>query len=98
CKPKVSSASASSTAFQGAPPANKTLWDTSVEALKTNGYVAAYGNLQKLRGQTNLDAEQTKAVDELLGYIGTTLFEKANKGDAEATKALQEINNISRRR
>jgi hypothetical protein len=85
-------------AFKSAPPELKTSWDLAVAAAKTNGYALAYSTLETLRTQTNLDAGQTKAVEELIGIVGTRVFNAANSGDPEATKALKEIQSITKRR
>ncbi len=87
-----------SNAFQSASPELKTMWATAYAAAKTNGYVLAYSTLQNLRNQTNLDAQQIQAVDELIGVVGTRMFDAANKGNPEAVKALQEVQTTTRRR
>lgn len=86
-----------SSAFQSAPAELKGMWDTALSAAKTNGYAVAYSNLQKLQAQKNLNAEQSKAVEELLGVVGTRMFNAANNGDPEATKALKEVDSNRRR-
>jgi len=77
--------------FQGAAPELKTQWQTAVQAAKTNGYLVAYTTLQKLQTQTGLNPAQAKAVEELLGVVGTRMFNAANNGDPEATKAVKEV-------
>jgi hypothetical protein len=86
-----------SSAFQSAPAELKSMWDTALSAAKTNGYAVAYSNLQKLQAQKTLNAEQSKAVEELLGVVGTRMFNAANNGDPEATKALKEVDSNRRR-
>jgi hypothetical protein len=83
--------------FESAPADLKTLWQVSVAAAKTNGYLAAYTNLQTLQAQSGLSSEQAKAVESLIGVVGTRMFNAANKGDPEATKALKEVESLKRR-
>jgi hypothetical protein len=84
-------------AFQTAPPELKAQWETGLAAAKTNGYLVAYTTLDALRSQTNLDAAQAKAVEELIGIVGTRMFNAANAGDPEATKALKEVQSRAKR-
>ena len=86
-----------SDAFKSAPPEIKSQWDTAVAAAKANGYLAAYTTLQNLRAQTNLDDAQGKAVEQLIGVVGTRMFKAANDGDPEAVKAMKEIQSAGNR-
>ncbi|PWU10694.1 MAG: hypothetical protein C5B50_24925 [Verrucomicrobia bacterium] len=86
-----------SDAFKAAEPELKSKWDTAMAASQTNGYLVVYTTLQDLRAQTNLSPDQIKAVDEFLGGVGTRMYNAANKGDTEATKALKEIQANKRR-
>jgi len=85
-------------AFRSASSELKGQWDLAMAAAQTNGYLLAYTNLQSLQGRTGLTAEQSKAVEEMLGVVGTRMFNAANQGDAEATKALKEVQATSKRR
>jgi hypothetical protein len=87
-----------SNAFQSAAPELKGRWTTAYAAAQTNGYLLAYSTLQTLRAETNLNAQQIQAVDELIGVVGTRMLNAANKGDSEAVKALQQVQSMSRRR
>jgi len=84
-------------AFNAAAPELKAKWDTAMAAWGTNGYLVTYNTLQDLRGQSSLSADQAKAVDEFIGVVGTKMFNAANKGDPEATKAVKEIQSNRRR-
>jgi hypothetical protein len=84
--------------FQAASPEVKSQWQTAVEAAKTNGYLVAYTTLQKLQAQPGLTAGQSNAVVELSGVVGTRMFNAANNGDPEATKALKEVQDSTKRR
>jgi hypothetical protein len=87
-----------SDAFQTAAPELKRQWQIAFAAAKTNGYLVAYSNLQNLRAQPSLTAPQATAVEELLGVVGTRMFNAANNGDPEATKALKEVQATAKRR
>ena len=87
-----------SDAFQASAPELKRQWQIAFAAAKTNGYLVAYSNLQNLRSQPNLTAPQATAVEELIGVVGTRMFNAANNGDPEATKALKEVQATAKRR
>lgn len=86
-----------SDSFKSAPPEIKAAWQTAVAAAKTNGYLTAYTRLESLQTNSDLSAEQSKAVTDLLGVVGTRMFNAANQGDPEATKAVQEIQATAKR-
>jgi hypothetical protein len=86
-----------SDSFKSATPEIRAVWQTAVAAAKTNGYLSAYTSLQSLQTNSNLTAEQSKAVTDLLGVVGTRMFNAANQGDPEATKALQEVQASAKR-
>lgn len=87
-----------SSAFNSAPAELKTQWDSAFAASKTNGYAYASLTLQSLRAQTNLNAEQISAVDELMGVVGARMVKAANDGDPQAVKALKEVRDATSRR
>ncbi|HSU52669.1 MAG TPA: hypothetical protein VLT36_01270 [Candidatus Dormibacteraeota bacterium] len=86
-----------SESFKSATPQLQSSWQACVAGAKTNGYLFAYTNLLALQSQSGLTPEQSKAVEDLMGVVGTRMFEAANKGDAEATKALKQVQAISKR-
>jgi hypothetical protein len=86
-----------SESFKSAAPELKATWQTAVVAAKTNGYLSAYTNLHSLQTNSSLNAEQSQAVTDLLGVVGTRMFNAANEGDPEATKALKEVQASAKR-
>jgi hypothetical protein len=87
-----------SSAFKSAPADLQAAWKTAFDAAKTNGYVTAYSTLETLGRQTNLDAGQRQAVEDLQTIVGDRLLKAANDGDPQAVKSFQEIKKMSSRR
>ena len=88
----------SSTSFDTAPAEVKKMWSDGMAAWKSRRYQEAATSFASLQNTvTNLSAQQkddlTKAVDE----FGQEIFAVANKGDAEATKAVQTLRGAGRR-
>jgi hypothetical protein len=89
----------SSTSFDSAPADVKKMWTDSMAAWKSHRYEEAATSFASLENTaTNLSPQQkddlTRAVDE----FGQEAFAAANKGDAEATKAVQTLRGASGRR
>jgi hypothetical protein len=77
-------------AFDKAPPEVKQVWDRALEAERTNGYVLAQKLLYGL-SQQQLPPEQKDAVTKETAAINKRLYDAAEKGDAAALKAIQEL-------
>jgi len=77
--------------FQSAGPERKAVWDAAVSAMNSNDYLGAITNLDSLLALTDLSAEQHKAVKEAEDNIRGRLFTAAEKGDANAQKAVEEL-------
>ena len=90
-------ASSGEAAFKSASPELKAQWDGAMAAMKTNGYAAALTILQQLRSAPGLTAEQGKAVDQTATHINDQMYEKANAGDPDAKKALEDLHNLRNR-
>jgi hypothetical protein len=82
--------------FKSADPEAKSLWEASVAASKTNGFVTGILALQKLR-QKNLSAEQQAAVEARLTELTNGMYDAANKGDAKAAEQIKELRKLSSR-
>lgn len=82
--------------FQSADPGIKTSWDVAMAALKTNGYVAAITSLQDITRGTNtaVTPEQVKAAGETVTAISDSMYSAANKGDAKAREAIDELRKV----
>ncbi len=83
--------------FQTADPQVKECWDTAMDAMKTNGYASATLALQNLLQQTNVTPEQTQAAHETVVAVSDKMYEAANKGDAAAQQAIQELRKATAR-
>ena len=83
--------SANAKLFASAPAEVKTAWDAASAAIATNGYATAILSLQKLQGLPALTAEQLKAVNETVTAVSDQMYEKANKGDAGAKEAINQL-------
>ena len=98
CSRSGPSNSISSSAFDSAPAEVKKIWTDGMAAWKGHRYQEAATSFASLQnGATNLSPQQkedlTRAVDE----FGQEAFAAANKGDAEATKAVQTLRGAGRR-
>jgi hypothetical protein len=98
CSKAGPSKSISSTSFDSAPAEVKKMWGDGLAAWKTHRYQEAatiFAALQKPATQLSPQQKEdlTKAVDE----FGQEVFAVANKGDAEATKAVQTLRGAGRR-
>ena len=83
--------SVSPTAFQSASAQNKSAWDAATAAINSKDYLGALTNLDKLQAQTDLSADQQKAVAAAEANIRDQMYTAANKGDTAAQQALDEL-------
>jgi len=81
-----------SSAFKSSPPDLKTKADLVVTAYKTNGYGLAFATLGEMRATPGLPAKQESAIADTMAFVRTQMTEQAAKGNAEAVKALEELN------
>jgi hypothetical protein len=81
-------------AFQSAPPETKAAWDAAIAAIKTNGYTSASLALQQLMTQPGLTPQQTRAAQETGTALSDQMYEAANKGDANAKQAIDELRKL----
>jgi len=88
---------ASGNAFQSAPAEKKAVWDAATSAMSSNNYLGAITNLDSLLAQTDLSDEQKKAVTAAESSIRDRMYTAANKGDAAAQQALDELRNARMR-
>lgn len=82
---------ANAKAFDSAKPEVKTLWEKAQTAAKAKDYAAALLTFQQLSLRTDLTPEQVKAVEVASTAVSDQMYEAANKGDAEATKAVETL-------
>lgn len=80
-----------SKAFQSADAATRALWETSLAAMKTNGYAVAMLGFKQLGAQSNLTPEQAKAVGDTATALSDQMYAAANKGDANAVEAIKQL-------
>lgn len=78
-------------AFNTAPPEVKAQWDTALNALKSKDYAAALGTLNQIAAITNLAPEQAVAVREVSTAASDEMYDAANKGDAKAKQAIEDL-------
>lgn len=77
-------------AFDNAPPEVKQVWDHALAAERTNDYVVAQKLLYRL-SQQQLPPEQKDAVSKATSAVSKRMYDAAEKGDAAALKAIQEL-------
>lgn len=80
---------ANAKAFDSASPEIKTLWEKAQTAAKAKDYAGALLMFRQLSARTDLTPDQTKAVEVSSTAVSDQMYEAANKGDAEATKAIE---------
>jgi hypothetical protein len=85
-------------AFQSASPQTQSSWQLAVDAATTNDYATAVLTLRKLQAQPDLTPEQRTAVNDRMTAVNTQLAAALEKGDPNATKAIQEIKQRGRSR
>ena len=76
--------------FDKAPPQVKQVWDRVLEADRTYDYVFAQKLLYGL-SQQPLPPDQKDAVSNETAVISKRMYDAAEKGDAAALKAIQEL-------
>lgn len=89
-----SMAAGKSRLFASAPPEVKEKWDIAAAAAGTNDFALAMLSLQQLQALTNLTAEQRQAVGQTATAISDQMYEAANKGDANAQKAIDDLRKL----
>jgi hypothetical protein len=77
-------------AFDSAPVEAKQIWVSAMEAAKTNDYVGAETMLFMLIRQ-DISEPQKQAANRQIGAVHQRLLAAVEKGDPEAQKALQEL-------
>ena len=92
CDKQLAVSKSSSDAFALAKPEVKQVWAAAAECSLKNDYLGATTNLVLLRAQgAALSAEQSKALEELWGAMGSRVYAAAEKGDAGAVQALKSM-------
>jgi hypothetical protein len=76
-------------AFDSANAEIKAVWDKGMTAATAKDYATALLAFQELRARTDLTPAQIKAVEQTATTVSDQMYEAANKGDAEATKAIE---------
>jgi hypothetical protein len=79
----------STNAFQSAGPDRKAVWVAATSAMNANDYLGAITNLDSLLTQTDLSAEQHKAVGAAEDTIRKRMYTAAEKGDTNANEAIE---------
>ncbi len=98
CSKSASSVGSRNTkAFQSANPETKASWDTALAAMNTNGFVTATVALMKLQQVPSLTPDQLKAVNETVTAVSDQMYAAANKGDANAKNAIEELRKLKMR-
>ncbi|HPC62939.1 MAG TPA: hypothetical protein PKX23_19920 [Verrucomicrobiota bacterium] len=78
-------------AFNNAPPEIKQKWDKALQDDKANNYAAAGKAYFELLRTPNLSPEQLQAVQNAAAALNQKMYEAADKGDAAAQKAIDEL-------
>ena len=90
-KDAISLASTHEKEFQSATGDIKAGWEAVAAAAKAHDYAAALTATAKIANNPALTPEQKKALTETATAISDEMYERANKADAAALKALQEL-------
>ena len=96
-KSGVATATSNTKLFQSADADTKAKWDKAMEFMKADDYVGATLTLRTLYVQTNLTPEQKKAIEDAQKAVSDKMYDAANKGDAKAKGALEELRKVSGR-
>jgi len=88
--PQSAAARAAKT-FQSASPEAKAAWGTAMAAIQTNGYVAASVALQQVMALPGLTPQQSQAAQAAGVALSDQMYDAANKGDANAKQAIEEL-------
>lgn len=78
-------------------PAAKESYAKAMATLGTNDFVGATLLLQSIRAMPNPTPEQTEALNAALAEVDNKMYERINKGDANAKKALEELRKMRQR-
>ena len=109
CSKKQVDTSQLEKAFQSVPPSKaapnrsaqadpvKQMADQALTAIKANNYEAGAVALQALRSSPTLNPDQLTAVQDAMAAFQKQLVERADRGDANAKKALETIGAMRRR-
>jgi hypothetical protein len=85
-----------SPAFDNAPAALKETWVQAVASAQTNDYAGAAIRMMGLRRE-QLTPEQAAAVEAALKSVTEAMYQAADRGDANALKAVEELKRRPRR-
>lgn len=77
--------------IQTASPEVQKGWQLALAAAETNDFATAILTLRKLQSHANPTPEQQAAITARMNAINDQLAAAIQKGDPEATKAMQEI-------
>ena len=77
--------------FESASAGNKADWEKIMTAVKSNDYTTAVLTCKKLQTTGELTPEQAAAVNDTMTAVISQMNMAAQKGDANATKAVAEI-------
>jgi hypothetical protein len=83
--------------FKSSSPELKAQADLVAAAFKTNGYVLAFNTLGEMRATPSLPAKQETAIADMMAFVREQMSQQAAKGDAEAIKAQEELNQMRQR-
>jgi len=78
-------------AFDSAGPDVKTNWDLIVTATAANDYAPAIIGCRNLQRRTDLTDEQRAAVNDTVTALNAKMSAAAQKGDAKALKAVEDV-------
>jgi len=82
--------------FASADPQVKELWEKAGAAIQTNGFSLAMRSLREIM-ETNATPEQISAAGATAKAVSDQMYDAANKGDANAKEALNELRKASGR-
>jgi hypothetical protein len=83
--------------FQSAPSETRAIWATVTASMKSNDFALALTSLGKLHSNSGLSPEQKKAVEDTSMALSDKMYNAANKGDANAKKALEDLRKLQGR-
>ncbi|HEY9175627.1 MAG TPA: hypothetical protein VI136_25390 [Verrucomicrobiae bacterium] len=83
------SAGSGAKAFNSANAEIKAIWDKGMAAATAKDYATALLTFRQLSARTDLTPDQVKAVEQTATAVNDQMYEAANKGDAEALKAIE---------
>jgi len=67
-------------------------WDTVTAAMQTNGFAVAAITLKKMRVETPTPTpDQLNAINDTIQSLNQQMLDLANKGDANARNALEQL-------